>query len=149
MKSPENIKPLKILVVEDNYVDQHIIVQALKENSLINKLYIVDDGFEAMEYLHQKGKYADPKVSPRPDVVLLDIKMPRMDGKEVLQQIKKHPRLKSIPVIMVTTSDFEKHIIESYNLDVKGYISKPFAFDQFMDAIINLKCVGLCLTKLP
>ena len=138
MTCPENSKPLKILVVEDNHLDQHVIVQALKVDNFLNELYIVDNGLEAMEYLHQKGKYADPKVNPRPDVVLLDIKMPKMDGREVLKLIKKHPRLNSIPVIMVTTSDYDKYIIESYHLDVKGYISKPFTFGQFMDAIINL-----------
>ena len=149
MKFSENNKLLKILVAEDNHVDQHIIVQEMKENNMLNEIFIVDDGVEAMEFLQRVGKYADPEISPKPDIVLLDIKMPRMDGKEVLQQIKREPLLKSIPIIIVTTSDYEKHIIESYKLDVKGYISKPFAFNQFMDAVIDLKCFGLCLVKLP
>lgn len=142
-------KPGTILLAEDNPADQALVKRSLINHKVHIELFIVDDGVEAMEYLRQEGKYADPQTSPKPDILLLDIKMPKMDGKEVLREVKNDPVLKTIPVIMLTTSDYEKDIIESYNLGVNAFITKPVDFNQFMQAMFSIKCFWLCVAGLP
>ncbi len=142
-------KPGIILLAEDNLADQELVKRSLIDNQFLLEIYAVDDGVEAMEYLRREGKYVDPKTSPKPDILLLDINMPRMDGKEVLQEMKNDPALKTIPVIMLTTSDHEKDIIESYNLGVNAYITKPTDLPQFLQAMLSVKFFWLCVTQRP
>lgn len=149
MQNQSRYNTAKILLVEDNPADQEITKRALKDSKIDNGLYITEDGVEAMEYLERKGKYADPNNSPTPDLVLLDINMPRMDGKEVLQQIRKNQDLKHIPVVMLTTSDQEKDIFESYQLGVNAYITKPVDFKKFSDVMRQLKNFWFNIAVLP
>ncbi len=138
-----------VLLVEDNPADQQLTVRAFKKGRVNINLQIANDGVEAMEYLRGEGMYADRKSYPIPDLVLLDINMPRMDGKQVLKEIKTDEFLKIIPVIMLTTSDQEKDIIDSYNLGVNAYISKPVRINDFMDVVHKLEDFWFSLNKVP
>lgn len=138
-----------VLLVEDNPADQQLTIRAFKKGRVNINLQIANDGVEAMEYLRGKGKYADRQTYPIPDLVLLDINMPRMDGKQVLKEIKTDNYLKIIPVIMLTTSDQEKDIIDSYNLGVNAYISKPVRISEFMDVVHKLEEFWFTLNKVP
>ncbi len=138
-----------VLLVEDNPADQQLTIRAFKKGRVNINLQIANDGVEAMEYLNGVGKYADRKSYPIPDLVLLDINMPRMDGKQVLKEIKTDINLKIIPVIMLTTSDQEKDIIDSYNLGVNAYISKPVRINDFMDVVHKLEDFWFSLNRIP
>ncbi len=138
-----------VLLVEDNPADQQLTIRAFKKGRVNVNLQIADDGVEAMEYLKGSGKYADRFAYPIPDLVLLDINMPRMDGKQVLKEIKTDSVLKVIPVIMLTTSDQEKDIIDSYNLGVNAYISKPVRINDFMDVVYKLEDFWFSLNRVP
>ncbi|RYY27254.1 MAG: response regulator [Chitinophagaceae bacterium] len=139
-------KELVILLVEDNEGDIVLTVEALKEARINNKVVVVRDGEQALEYLYQQGLYADVEL---PDIVLLDINLPRIDGKEVLGKIKNDERLKSIPVVILTTSDSEKDIMESYNNHANCYITKPVDFNKFMQVVMMIKSFWISLVKLP
>ncbi len=149
MLQPNDSRPAIILLVEDNVADQRLTERALEENKIRNKLFIVEDGQEAMEYLRNEGKYADLESNPRPDLLLLDIKMPRMDGKQVLREIKNDPELKQIPVVILTTSDHEQDVIDSYNLGVNAYITKPVDYEQFVNTIKSLENFWFDVVVLP
>lgn len=128
-----------ILLVEDDPRDVELTLTALEEHNLANKVVVVRDGTEALDYLYRRGKYADRPIG-YPVVVLLDLKMPKVDGLEVLRQVKGDPVLKIIPIVVLTSSRQDRDIIESYDLGVNAYVVKPVAFDEFMSA---LKQVGL------
>jgi CheY-like chemotaxis protein len=128
-----------ILLVEDDPRDVELTLTALEEYNLANKVIVVRDGTEALDYLHRRGKYAERPIG-HPVVVLLDLKMPKVDGLEVLRQVKGDPVLKVIPIVALTSSRQDQDIIESYDLGVNAYVVKPVAFDEFMSAI---KQVGL------
>ncbi|MCF6241076.1 MAG: response regulator [Bacteroidales bacterium] len=145
----KNSNLVGVLLVEDNPADQQLTIRAFKKGRVNINLQIANDGVEAMEYLTGEGKYADRKSYPLPDLILLDINMPRMDGKQVLREIKTDHHLKIIPVIMLTTSDQEKDITDSYNLGVNAYISKPVRINDFMDVVQKLEDFWFSLNKVP
>jgi len=138
-----------ILLVEDNPADQQLTIRAFQRGKISTNLQIVSDGQEAMDYLMHKNKFEGKKSSPRPDLVLLDINMPRKDGKQVLREIRADENLKSIPVVMLTTSDQEKDVIDSYNLGVNSYISKPVRIKDFIEVISKLEEFWFTLSILP
>ena len=127
----------KILLVEDNENDIELTLTALEDNNLANRVDVVRNGVEAMEYLLCEGKYKN-KENQNPIVILLDIKMPKMDGQQVLKKIKSNEALSSIPVVMLTSSNLDKDIIESYSAGVNAYVVKPIDFTEFQNAVKNL-----------
>ena len=137
---------VEILLVEDNPGDVRLTVEALREAKVRNQMYHVADGVEAMEFLRKQGKYSDV---PRPDVVLLDLNLPRMSGREVLEEMKQDPDLLRIPVVVLTTSKAEEDIIRSYNLHANCYVNKPVDFEQFMNVIKAIETFWLTVVKLP
>ena len=142
-------KMVVILLVEDNPADQQLTIRAFKKGKINTNLQIVNDGQEAMDYLLREGKFKNEEKILRPDLILLDINMPRKDGKQVLKEIKVNDELKSIPVVMLTTSEHEKDIIDSYNLGVNSYISKPVRINDFMDVVSKLEEFWFTLSHLP
>lgn len=122
-------KSITILLVDDSEDDRFMTREALLESYVINDLREVEDGEELMDYLLRRGRYADPITSPVPGVILLDINMPRKNGHEVLREIKSHPRLRRIPVVVLTTSQDEEDVVRSYDLGVNSFITKPITFD--------------------
>ncbi len=139
-------KPIEILLVEDNIGDARLAQEALKESKLNNNLHHVEDGEEAMDFLRKQGKYVD---SPRPDLILLDLNMPKKDGREVLAEIKSDDNLKQIPVVILTVSEAEEDILKSYNLHANCYITKPIDLNQFMRVVKAIKEFWLTIVKLP
>ena len=139
-------KAIDILLVEDNPGDVRLAQEALKESKIRNKLYVVDDGVEAMAFLHQEGKYAD---KPRPDLVLLDLNLPRKSGREVLAEVKSDENLKRIPVVVLTVSRAEEDIIKCYNHYANCYVTKPLDFNQFMEVTRHIEEFWLTIVKLP
>jgi CheY-like chemotaxis protein len=139
-------KPVDILLVEDNPDHVELTVKALRDNNVLNEVYVVTNGEEALDFLYQRGAYAN---APQPGLILLDIKLPRGDGIEVLRQIKADPKLKSIPVVMLTTSVSEAEMVKSYNYGANSYIVKPVDFERFAKAIKALKLYWLVINTLP
>jgi two-component system, chemotaxis family, response regulator Rcp1 len=146
MNNEAKIKLADILLVEDNPGDVRLAYEALNECKFLNKLYRVEDGMEAMAFLRQEGKYAD---APRPDLVLLDLNLPRKDGREVLAEIKTDENLRRIPVVILTVSRAEDDILNSYNLHANCYISKPFEMEQFMQVVKSIESFWFAIAKLP
>jgi len=138
-----------VLLVEDNPADQQLCLRAFKKGKVNINLQLVNDGQEAMDYLLNKNSFSDKSAHPRPDLILLDINMPKKDGKQVLREIKSDANLKLIPVVMLTTSDQEKDIIDSYKLGVNSYISKPVRINDFVDAMSKLEDFWFSLSLLP
>ncbi len=149
MPNITNNRQRVILVAEDNKADQVFIQRVFIKTGIHCRMFLVNDGIEAMEFLRREGNYKDTKDSPTPDLVLLDVKMPRKNGIEVLRELKGDPVLKSIPVIMLTTSNLENDIKESYNLGTNAFITKPIGFDKFVDVIESLKSFWLKDATLP
>ena len=139
-------KSVDILLVEDNADHVELIVKALRNNNVLNEVHVATSGEEAMDVLYQRGAYAD---AARPGLILLDIKLPGMDGIEFLRRIKADPKLKLIPVVVLTTSGSEKEIAESYNCGANSYIVKPVDFEQFVKVIKDLKLYWLVVNSLP
>lgn len=139
-------RSINILLVEDNAGDRRLTKEALKEAKLKNRLDMVQDGVEAMSYLRREGEYAK---AVRPDLILLDLNMPRKDGREVLKEIKEDPELKRIPVVVLTTSDAEQDIAKSYDLHTNCYIKKPVDLDQFMKIVQSITHFWLNIVVLP
>ena len=142
----QNGSSIDILLVEDNEGDARLAREALRESKMRNTLYHVPDGVEAMEFLHQQGNYAQV---PRPELILLDLNLPRMDGREVLAAIKNDDNLKRIPVVILTTSDDEADILKSYNLHANCFITKPLGLDQFLKVVKSIEDFWLTIVKLP
>ncbi|MEM8669060.1 MAG: response regulator [Planctomycetota bacterium] len=140
---------ITILLVEDDAGDQELTRRALASGGLSVDLRIVGDGEEALEYLHRVGRYFDAIDSPRPDLILLDLNMPRMNGREFLDEIRQSPELEGIPVVVLTTSRQEVDILESYNLGCNSYIQKPIDVDQFIDAVQQLGKYWFDVVSLP
>ena len=138
----------RILLAEDNDNDVELTLNALKDANLANRVDVVRDGVEAMDYLLYRGKYESRK-RENPIVVMLDIKMPRMDGLQVLKNIKENPELKNIPVVMLTSSSLDKDIIESYSLGVNAYVVKPIDFAEFQTAVNHLGVFWALINKIP
>lgn len=139
-------KAIVILLVEDNPGDVRLAQEALKESKIRNKLFVVNDGVEAMEYLRRQGKYAD---AVRPDLILLDLNLPRKSGREVLTEIKTDGSLKRIPVVVLTVSRAEEDIIKAYDRYANCYITKPLDFNQFMAVTKAIEGFWLTIVKLP
>ena len=141
-----SIAPIDILMVEDNLGDARLTEETLKESKLYNRLHHAKDGVEAMEFLLKEGKH---KESPTPDIILLDLNLPRKDGREVLAELKAMPRLKNIPVVVLTTSDAEQDIVMSYDLHANCYITKPVDLDKFIEIVRGIENFWLSIVKLP
>lgn len=139
-------EPIEILMVEDNPGDVRLTIEAFKEGKVQNNLSVVEDGMEALAFLHREGKYAN---APRPNLILLDLNLPKKDGRKVLEEIKKDPKLKRIPVLVLTTSDAEQDISEAYDLHANCYITKPMDFDQFITVVKYIKDFWLSIVNLP
>ncbi len=140
---------VEILLVEDNKDDEALTLHALKKYNVTNKIHVVRDGAEALEFIFCTDRYADRRISDRPKVILLDIKLPLVDGLEVLKRIKEDPRTRTIPVVMLTSSREERDLFESYRLGVNSYITKPVDFDQFTEAARSLGMYWLLLNRPP
>ena len=140
---------IEILLVEDNPNDVELALHALKKNNLTNRINVVRDGAEALEFLFASGEYAGRDVNPTPKIILLDLKLPKVDGLEVLRRIKADQRTHSIPVVVLTSSREERYIVESYRLGVNSYITKPVDFEQFTEAVRQLGLYWLLLNQLP
>ena len=140
-------KEVEILLVEDNQTDAELTTRALKKCNLANSLFWVKDGAEALDFIFARGVYANRNVKNGPKVVLLDLRLPKVDGLEVLRQIKSDERTKMIPVVVLTSSKEEKDIVESYKLGVNSYVAKPVAFEQFVKAVSELGLYWLLINK--
>jgi two-component system, response regulator len=138
-----------ILMVEDNRDDEQLTLRALGKHHLANKIHVVRDGQEALDYVFCKGKYADRNIADRPNVILLDIKLPLIDGIEVLRQIKADDRTKTIPVVMLTSSHEERDLVETYRLGVNSYIVKPVDFEQFTESARAMGMYWMLLNRPP
>ena len=141
-----NYKLIDILVVEDNPGDALLIREVLKSNKIYNTLNIVKDGEEAMDFLYRKGKFAE---APQPDLILLDLNLPKMDGRQVLAKIKSDDKLKQIPVVIMTMSQAEEDILKSYKLHANCYVTKPINLDQFVKVVESIEDFWFSLVKLP
>jgi two-component system response regulator len=139
-------QPVDILLVEDNPDHVELILKVLQDSNVLNQVHVVTNGEEALDFLYQHGEYTD---APQPGLILLDIKLPRLDGIEALRQIKADPMLKSIPVAMLTTSLGEQEMVESYSCGANSYIIKPVDFEQFVKVIKDLKLYWLVANILP
>jgi len=140
------VRPVDILLVEDNPGDVRLTKEALKDAKVLNEIFVAKDGVEAMEFLQRKGRYSDV---PLPDLILLDLNLPRKDGREVLAEIKEDPILKHIPVVVLTTSKAEEDIVKTYNLHANAYITKPVDLNRFSEIIHVLKEFWFTIVKLP
>jgi two-component system, chemotaxis family, response regulator Rcp1 len=145
MKGRLATAPIEILLVEDNLPDVRLTLEALKDAKMRNNLHVVHDGVEAMAFLRQEGAFKD---KPRPDLILLDLNLPKKDGREVLDDIKKDPKLEHIPVVVLTTSQAEQDILRSYQLRANAYVTKPVDLDQFFVVIKSIEQFWLEIVKL-
>jgi CheY-like chemotaxis protein len=146
MRRDNNGRPVEILLVEDNEGDIGLVEEVFEEGRINNNLNITEDGEEAMEFLRKEGEFAN---SPRPDLILLDLNLPKKDGREVLEEIKEDENLRRIPVVVLTTSKAEKDILKSYDMHANSYITKPVDFDQFIKVIKSIEDFWLEVVKLP
>ena len=146
MNKPYDVKPIEILLVEDNPGDVRLTQEALQEGKVINTLHTAADGVQALEYLKQEGKYTD---AVRPDIILLDLNLPRMDGRELLAIIKSDLDLRRIPVVILTTSKAEEDIIETYDLHANCFITKPVDLDQFFVVVQSVEEFWFSIVRLP
>jgi two-component system, response regulator len=145
----ENIQTVTFLMAEDDSDDRLLIKEAFRENRVVETLNFVVDGVELLDYLRRQGKYANPGSAPTPDLILLDLNMPRKDGREALEEIKTDPHLRHIPVVVLTTSNAEEDIIRSYDVGAAGFITKPMKFGGLVDAIKGLKQYWEQVVRLP
>jgi CheY-like chemotaxis protein len=142
-------KPITILLADDDADDRLLTRDALAESRLANDLRFVEDGEELMQYLRRNGPYADPDVSPRPGLILLDLNMPRKDGREALREIKSDPNLRHIPIVVLTTSKAEEDIYRTYDLGVNSFITKPVTFDGLVNVMRGLGRYWFEIVELP
>lgn len=140
------VETIDILLVEDNLGDVRLTKEALKDAKVLNEVYVVQDGVEAMQFLHKKGSFSSV---PQPDLILLDLNLPKKDGREVLAEIKQDPKLKHIPVVILTTSKADEDIIKTYNLHANAYITKPVDLNRFIEIIHTLEEFWFSIVKLP
>ena len=139
-------RPIEILLVEDSPEEAQLTMEALKDGRVNNRLHWVEDGEKAISFLSREGEYS---ASPRPDLILLDLRLPRMSGHEVLNEIKKHPSWKRIPVVIMTSSDDEKDVRSAYDHHANCYITKPVDIDKFMEAVRSIEDFWLTIVHLP
>ena len=147
MSSMENnTQPIEILLVEDNPGDARLTIEAMRETKVCNRMHVVEDGVEAMEFLRRQGRFGD---APRPDLILLDLNLPRKDGREVLAEVKADPELKRIPVVVLTTSRAEEDVLQAYNLHANCYVTKPVDLAQFMKIVSQIDEFWVKVVTLP
>lgn len=142
-------KPITILMADDDPDDRQLTKEALEEGRLINEVRFVENGEELMEYLRREGKYASAADSPRPGLILLDLNMPRKDGRAVLAEIKQDPEFRTIPVVVLTTSKADEDVYRSYDLGVNSYIVKPVTFEALVDILQTLEKYWFEIVELP
>jgi two-component system, chemotaxis family, response regulator Rcp1 len=139
-------RPIEVLLVEDNPGDVRLTREALKEGKVRNNLYVVSDGTEALSFLRREGDHAG---AVRPDLILLDLNLPRMDGRQVLEEIKGDPELRMIPVVILTSSQAEQDILKAYDLHANCYVTKPVDLDQFITVVQSIESFWFTIVKLP
>jgi CheY-like chemotaxis protein len=139
-------RPIEILLVEDNVMDAEMTMDAMRDGRVRNRIHWVEDGEEAIAFLQRQGRHS---AAPRPDLVLLDLHLPRMNGHEVLAAIKEHPQWKRIPVILMTSSADEEDILTAYNRHANCYVTKPVDMDKFIEAVRSIEDFWLSLVRLP
>jgi CheY-like chemotaxis protein len=142
-------RSITILIADDDPEDRMLAEDALKESRLVNDIRFVEDGEELLEYLQHRGKYTEPESSPRPGMILLDLNMPRMDGREALKIIKTDPELRRIPVVVLTTSQAEQDIYRSYDLGVNSFIIKPVTFESLVNIMRVLEAYWFEIVEIP
>jgi CheY-like chemotaxis protein len=146
MTTPDSYEPIDVLLVEDDAGDVLLIREAFEHNKVHNTLAVVSDGVDAIAYLRRQGEHANAR---RPDLVLLDLNLPRKDGREVLAEIKGDPELRSIPVVVLTTSKAEEDVLRSYDLHANAYVTKPVDFERFIDVVRQIDEFFVSVVKLP
>ena len=146
MNTLQTVCPIDILLVEDNPGDVRLTMEALKDAKMINRLHVVENGVDALDFLYQRGAYQQ---APRPDLILLDLNLPKKNGREVLAEIKGDESLKTIPVVILTTSKAEEDILKAYDLNANCYISKPVDFLQFTNVVRTIETFWLTIVMLP
>ncbi len=147
MNSMENnTQPIEILLVEDNPGDARLTLEAMRDAKVRNRMHVVEDGVEAMEFLRRQGRFGD---APRPDLILLDLNLPRKDGRAVLAEVKADPDLKRIPVVVLTTSRAEEDVLRAYNLHANCYVTKPVDLEQFMKIVGQIDEFWVKVVTLP
>ena len=137
---------IEILLVEDSPADVLLTREAFEQNKILNTLYVAEDGVQAMDFLYKRGAYASV---PRPDLILLDLNLPRKNGREVLAEIKADPDLKKIPIVVLTTSSAEEDVLRAYDLNANCYVVKPVGFDNFMEAVQSIRHFWFSIVTLP
>ncbi|MEA5461531.1 response regulator [Arcicella sp. LKC2W] len=142
-------KSVTILIADDDPDDRLMTKEALEESFLVNELKFVEDGVELLQYLRRQGKFSDIQNSPRPGIILLDLNMPKVDGREALKVIKSDPDLKSIPIVVLTTSKADEDIVKTYDLGVNCFISKPVSFSEFVEVTRALGNYWFDIVQLP
>jgi CheY-like chemotaxis protein len=143
---PSHTQPVEILMVEDNPRDARLAVEALKDSKVRNNLHHVEDGVTAMRFLYRQAEYAQV---PRPDLILLDLNLPRKDGREVLEEIKEDPELKLVPVVVLTTSEAERDLVKTYDMHANAYVVKPIDLDRFVEVVQAIEGFWFTIVKLP
>lgn len=144
-----NAKSINILLAEDDADDRYLINEALDESGVSCQLFIVEDGDELLDYLHRRGKYQDQQAWPTPSLILLDLNMPRLDGREALALIKASPHLRGIPIVVLTTSQAEEDVVSTYSLGVSGFITKPVSFTGLREVMETIGKYWLKTVELP
>lgn len=139
-------RPIEILMVEDNPGDVRLTQEALKSNKIKNNLHVCQDGQEALAFLNRRNGYEE---APRPDLILLDLNLPKVDGRQVLEETKEDPALRRIPVVVLTSSEADEDILRSYDLHANSYITKPVDFEQFIKVVKTIEDFWLTVVKLP
>ena len=140
------LRPIEILLVEDSPADVDLTREALQEAKVLNNLHVVEDGEQALAYLRREGPYAEVT---RPDLILLDLNLPRKDGRQVLEEIKADPSLRRIPVVILTTSEAEQDVLRSYDLHANCYVTKPVDLERFITVVRSIEDFWLAIVKLP
>ncbi|GAB3451284.1 response regulator [Actinophytocola sediminis] len=146
MAEPTELDVVDVLLVEDDDGDVLMTREAFEHHKIRNNLHVVNDGEQALQFLHREGDYAD---APRPGLILLDLNLPRRDGREVLAELKNDPELRLIPVVVLTTSEAEEDIVRSYALHANAYVSKPVDFERFIEVIRQIDDFFVTVVKLP
>jgi CheY-like chemotaxis protein len=141
-----SFRPVDILLVDDSAADVDLTREALRDARMLNRMFVVGDGVEALAFLRREGAHSD---APRPDLILLDLNMPRMNGREVLAEIKSDPKLRRIPVVILTTSQAETDILQTYDLHANCYVTKPVELEQFVEVARSIEGFWLSLVQLP
>ncbi|MBU2600869.1 MAG: response regulator [Actinobacteria bacterium] len=142
-------QPVVILMAEDDADDRLLVKEAFQEGRVTNNMQFVENGVELLDYLRRQGKYVDPESCPSPDLILLDLNMPRKDGREALREIKADPHLRHLPVVVLTTSKAEEDVLRSYDLGAAGFITKPVTFQGLIEAVTSLGEYWVQIVRLP